>query len=103
VTGAIKNPAPAEADKAGGASARFLRPLETVLSRGARVFFVFGDEDEERWDQFEQARSATLGDLLDRAGGQVEVKMVSGTIANIQDVSAQDEIIELVAGWVTAS
>lgn len=87
------------ADQSGGASRRFLDPLQTILGRGARVAFVFGDEDEERWGEFEKARQAALGLVLDEAGPRVEVMKVAGTITDIQDVTAQDDIIELVADW----
>ncbi len=83
----------------GGASQRFLGPLEKVLARGGRTLFVFGDEDEERTGDFERAREGTLGVLLTGAGDRAEVTTVGGTITDIQDVTAQDEIIELVADW----
>jgi uncharacterized protein len=84
----------------GGASNRFLDPLEIILARGANVQFVFGAADEERSAEFEMARAASLGRILGAAERQVEINVVPGTIANIQDVTAQDEIIDLVSDWV---
>jgi pimeloyl-ACP methyl ester carboxylesterase len=100
--GAAKEPKPAEATGDGGASPRFLQPLEAVLARGARVGLVYGDADEERWGQFQQAMSARLGEIITSAGRRAEVMKVSGSIADIPDVWAQDEVIEAVAGWVSA-
>jgi pimeloyl-ACP methyl ester carboxylesterase len=100
VAGAGDEAEPEKGGQAGGASRRFLDPLQTVLSRGARVLFVFGDEDEERWGEFDKARQGTLGTLLDEAGSRVEVTKVAGTITDIQDVTAQDDIIDMVADWV---
>lgn len=100
VAGAGNEAEPEKGGQAGGASRRFLDPLQTVLSRGARVLFVFGDEDEERWGEFDKARQGTLGTLLDEAGSRVEVAKVAGTITDIQDVTAQDDIIDIVADWV---
>jgi pimeloyl-ACP methyl ester carboxylesterase len=85
----------------GGASTRFLGPLEIVLGRGANVHFVFGADDEQRSAEFEMARAASLGRILGAAETQVEINVVPGTIANIQDVTAQDAIIDLVSDWVT--
>ncbi|HEX9866828.1 MAG TPA: hypothetical protein VGC03_17840, partial [Acidimicrobiia bacterium] len=84
----------------GGASTRFLGPLEIVLRRGANVHFVFGADDEQRSAEFEMARAASLGRILGAAETQVEINVVAGTIANIQDVTAQDAIIDLVSDWV---
>jgi pimeloyl-ACP methyl ester carboxylesterase len=85
----------------GGASRRFLDPLSTILSRGTRLHLVFGDEDEERVGEFEKARGARLGTILAEAEPNIEITMVPGTLANIQDPPAQDEVIELVARWVS--
>jgi pimeloyl-ACP methyl ester carboxylesterase len=102
-TGAVGSSETEKEDQNSGASRRFLGPLEVVLRRGGRVLFVFGDEDEERWGEFEKARGAKLGTLLSEAGSRAEVTKVAGTITDIQDVSAQDDIIDLVADWVAAS
>jgi pimeloyl-ACP methyl ester carboxylesterase len=85
----------------GGASNRFLEPLEGILKRGAHVHFVYGDEDEERTGEFETARGARLGQILKDAGSLVEITTVAGTIADIQDPPAQDAIIDEVADWVS--
>jgi len=85
----------------GGASNRFLGPLEVILKRGVHVHFVFGEEDEERRAEFEMARGASLGEILGDAGSLVEITTVAGTIADLQDPSAQDAITDEVADWVS--
>jgi hypothetical protein len=77
--------------------------MERILRRGARLYLVFGDEDVERWGEFERARAGTLGDIMETAPELVEVSKVGGTITDIQDVTAQDEIIDLVADWAVRS
>ncbi len=82
-----------------GASGRFLDPLARFLDRGGSIRFVFGDEDEERRADFDQALSGRLGEILESGGARAEVGMVSGSLANIQDPPTQDAIIEEVANW----
>ena len=89
---------PVEQDS-GGASNRFLDPLSSILQRGVYVHFVFGDADQERRNEFELARAASLGQILADAGSLVEITTVGGTIADIQDPAAQDAIIDEVADW----
>jgi hypothetical protein len=98
---AASSVAPSRASANGIASSRFIDPMEKVLARGASVHFVYGREDEERFGEFEEARGARLGEILDAAGPAVEVTMVDGTIVDIQDIIAQDQIIELVADWAS--
>ncbi len=82
------------------ASPMFLDPLEIVLERKIPVLLVFGDRQDATYDEFEQAKSGRLGEILERAGDLVEVRVLPGKVHGLRSLPMQDAVIDEVTEWL---
>ena len=77
----------------------FLDHLGGVLDCGVPVLMMFGIDDGEK-AEFDQARTGTLGELLDRAADRVTVSMHEGRIHGLGSVAVQEGVIAEIERWV---
>ena len=81
-------------------SRRLLGQLDAVLDRGLPVLFVYGDDDPYHRD-FETARPAPLGRLVDRPGARVRVERVPGQVHGLTSSATQDAVLAAIDDWAT--
>jgi pimeloyl-ACP methyl ester carboxylesterase len=79
-------------------SERFLRELDTVVSRRIPVLFVYGAEDDFYKD-FQAATRGQLGSILRRAGDLVQIRMVDGSLHGTPSLSTQQACLEAIVDW----
>lgn len=84
-------------------SEMFLELFEAALRRGIGIDIIFGAEDAERIGDFEAARKGRLGEMIKGAGDQVTIHNVTGSVAGITDLVAQQEIIDYAENWAVRS
>jgi pimeloyl-ACP methyl ester carboxylesterase len=90
-------PKPAEEPSAGR---DFLRSLEELVARRVPVLFVYGAEDGS-YAEFLRARKGRFGQLLDRAGPQVEIAVLEGPLRGFAWVETQDLLIDRIVEWTS--
>lgn len=78
--------------------ASVLDAIASLLQRGSRVLFIYGD-DGENYRDFLSANSGSLGEMLRDAGSQVEVRTTPGHLHGFSDLPSQERVIELIADW----
>jgi pimeloyl-ACP methyl ester carboxylesterase len=84
-----------------GCSDRFYRPLATVVAEGMPVLFAYGETDES-YAGFQAARRGRLGRLLERAGAQVEIRTLPGSVHGVRRVREQDRVVALAVEWISS-
>ena len=52
------------------------------------------------YDEFQQARSGRLAEVLDRGGSSIQVSAVPGYLHPLAELDVQESLIEVVADWV---
>jgi hypothetical protein len=92
----------ARADDPVWLSRSFCRELDNVTARGIPVLVVYGDDDNYFRD-FEVARGGTLGDVVNRAGARLEVRVVPGKIHGLTSIETQEATLDAVEDWVHAT
>jgi alpha/beta superfamily hydrolase len=76
-----------------------LASLKTLVARRVPLFFVYGDTDGA-YAEFQEARSSTLGRVLDRAEGPVDIAVVPGRLHGFTSIPGQDAVVELITDWI---
>lgn len=84
-------------DGAGVASANFTEPLVDLLGRGIPVLILYGDA-EDSYEEFQRARRGRLGALLESA--EATVSTLPGAVHGFTTVAVQDEVLDVLAGWL---
>lgn len=81
----------------------FLELFEAALRRGVDMHILFGADDTERIEDFEAARRGRLGTMIEAAGDQVTIHTVTGSVAGITDLDAQQEVIDYAENWAVGT
>jgi len=92
--------APAASEAGVEVSSNFLVPLEQVAARRIPINWVFGSTDSERRGEFDAALAGPLARLWENAEGVWEISEVTGRITVHPDLSAQNDLVEDLAGWL---
>ncbi len=79
----------------------FLPQLQAELERGTPVLLLYGSSDDF-YPQFEIARGAALGRLLEQSGDRVSVQVADARFDGLASVASQQTFLETVISWASA-
>ncbi len=74
--------------------------LGVLAARGVRVLFVFGTGDA-LYDQFDEARSGPLGELMDQYPDLLDVAFIDGDLTGFSTLAAQQELLDMAVPWLS--
>jgi pimeloyl-ACP methyl ester carboxylesterase len=81
-----------------GVSPRFLQPLRQLVERGTPVHIMWGTEDF-LYREFLDGTEGKLGQILARAGDQIDQVVVDGKVRGFGTVPIQQRVIEETVAW----
>ena len=87
-------------DEAPWVSPHFLQQFRMVIDRDVRVLFLYGESDEF-YSDFRQAQVGELGRIIENAGAQVEVRMLSGQVHGFTRLSVQEDVLGEILDWLS--
>jgi alpha/beta superfamily hydrolase len=77
----------------------YLRQFRSVVDRGVRVLFVYGERDGY-YSDFLRARQGELGKLIDAAGSLVEIRVLPGQVHGFTRLTVQDDVLREILAWL---
>ena len=80
-------------------SSRFVDLLGSLVERRVPVLLLYGTDDF-MYDEFQQAKSGRLAEMLDGGGSSIQVSAVPGYLHPLAELDVQESLIEAVADWV---